>query len=287
MTDIQQPAKECSGPNEDASGSCGRPAYAHAGSVMVCQAHHRQYKKHGSLRPIRRGLPPGTSCTGPGWKKPMCDRNAEHWDLTTVPHAPLCKGHYVQRRAAIRLGMGGLRPIKPTRKKYPSTVRDADGRKRCCVCEQWLDQGQFGPAGRTADKLSPHCKPCGNVLRRMRSFGLSAKRFKEMIALQGNSCAICRRTFDDINIKVCVDHDHACCAVAQTCGMCIRGLLCNNCNSSLGWFKDSVKSITAAIGYLEDWKASRLPTTVHAPASDRVYRSESDLSERTFVVGAD
>ncbi|MBD8042609.1 endonuclease VII domain-containing protein [Arthrobacter sp. Sa2BUA2] len=121
----------------------------------------------------------------------------------------------------------------------------------------------------------------------MRAFGLSAKQFKEMIASQGNACAICRRAFDGIVNKVCVDHDHACCPGVRTCGECIRGLLCNNCNSSLGWFKDSVEAIVAAIGYLETWNDSRLLIPAHPRGPGEARSTLPRPSERISVVGTE
>lgn len=44
-----------------------------------------------------------------------------------------------------------------------------------------------------------------------------------------NGCYICgSREF--LN----VDHDHACCDKAPTCGKCVRGIVCQSCNISLG-----------------------------------------------------
>jgi hypothetical protein len=31
----------------------------------------------------------------------------------------------------------------------------------------------------------------------------------------------------------CVDHDHTCCPGEYTCGKCVRGLLCDDCNKKL------------------------------------------------------
>lgn len=47
-----------------------------------------------------------------------------------------------------------------------------------------------------------------------------------------------------------VDHDHGCCPGQKSCGNCIRGLLCDNCNIGLGHFKDSVESLQLAIEYI-------------------------------------
>lgn len=48
-----------------------------------------------------------------------------------------------------------------------------------------------------------------------------------------------------------VDHDHACCPGRITCGKCIRGHLCVDCNLGLGRFKDSPELLRKAITYLE------------------------------------
>ncbi|MDL5351098.1 endonuclease VII domain-containing protein [Microbacterium sp. zg-YB36] len=49
-----------------------------------------------------------------------------------------------------------------------------------------------------------------------------------------------------------VDHDHACCPTRGTsCGKCVRGLLCKDCNTLLGHARDSTAILGAAITYLE------------------------------------
>lgn len=43
--------------------------------------------------------------------------------------------------------------------------------------------------------------------------------------------------------RLCIDHDHATGRV--------RGLLCNDCNLSLGYAKDSIETLKNLIKYLE------------------------------------
>lgn len=51
--------------------------------------------------------------------------------------------------------------------------------------------------------------------------------------------------------QLAIDHDHDCCAKQTTCGQCIRGMLCVNCNHALGHMKDDVSRLKKAIAYLE------------------------------------
>jgi hypothetical protein len=48
-----------------------------------------------------------------------------------------------------------------------------------------------------------------------------------------------------------VDHDHACCPGTRSCGKCIRGMLCNRCNTGLGMFLDDPNRLRHAASYLE------------------------------------
>ena len=58
-----------------------------------------------------------------------------------------------------------------------------------------------------------------------------------MLKKQHGLCAICKakETTKDI---LQIDHDHSCCDGSQTCGECIRGLICARCNRALGMLRD-------------------------------------------------
>lgn len=65
----------------------------------------------------------------------------------------------------------------------------------------------------------------------------------------GYPCDICSESLSVTNINI--DHDHSCCPGQQTCGDCVRGLLCRACNRGLGSFKDQVDLVENAIKYLK------------------------------------
>lgn len=66
-----------------------------------------------------------------------------------------------------------------------------------------------------------------------RSYGLSLEDLDRMKQEQGGNCKVCQKPFD--NIRMVVDHDHA---TNQ-----VRGLLCQNCNTRLGWYEKFRKVI--------------------------------------------
>jgi len=54
--------------------------------------------------------------------------------------------------------------------------------------------------------------------------------------------------------SVCVDHDRSCCSGKKSCGRCVRGLIHRNCNLVLGYAKDDLAVLEAAVEYLKRWR---------------------------------
>lgn len=82
-----------------------------------------------------------------------------------------------------------------------------------------------------------------------RRFGISKDEVARRVAEQGG-CAICG-TSEPKDAVWAVDHDHSCCPDARvTCGRCVRGILCRNCNAALGLFGDNVEVLMSAAAYL-------------------------------------
>ena len=62
-----------------------------------------------------------------------------------------------------------------------------------------------------------------------RAYSLSQDDYAQMYAL---GCSVCER----LDVVLSVDHDHSCCPESKkSCGKCVRGLACADCNFLLGW----------------------------------------------------
>lgn len=75
---------------------------------------------------------------------------------------------------------------------------------------------------------------------------LSKEQFDKMVDKYDGRCYTCK-----INDARNIDHDHSCCPGNRSCGKCIRGILCNQCNTALGLVKDSKEILQNLIKYLE------------------------------------
>ena len=85
----------------------------------------------------------------------------------------------------------------------------------------------------------------------LQRYNLTPERFLEIAMGQDFVCAICRRLQSCVDRKwkeLAVDHDHTCCP-GNSCGKCVRGLLCDACNLALGTFSTQ-ELLVAAIEYL-------------------------------------
>ena len=161
-------------------------------------------------------------------------------------------------------------PLATTR--TPPIAEDAT-EKLCPRCSNVKPLEQFGQ--RRNGKPKGYCESCeslyqadhaatedGRDMRRMaRSrwnesnheyflqyrYGITTDDYEEMLAKQGGRCAICGTDAPGGRNKVwSVDHCHSTNRV--------RGLLCHRCNMGLGYFKDDVERLRAAIAYLDQVK---------------------------------
>jgi len=75
----------------------------------------------------------------------------------------------------------------------------------------------------------------------IKSYGITQKKYEEILKKQMGVCEICG--IKPNGKRLCVDHDH------KTKKM--RGIICSNCNLMLGNAKDNIIIMKKAIKYLE------------------------------------
>lgn len=148
----------------------------------------------------------------------------------------LCSAHYERVRNGIPLGGA---PIAD-RKVYLASAPDFIG---CAGCERLLPKVLF-VASSTRGTIRRWCRFCV----KLKNHGLDMSRFSELVISQSGLCPLCESQLKSPS----VDHDHRCCANVYSCGSCIRGVLCRNCNSALGLAGDSVKVLSKMVTYLKD-----------------------------------
>jgi hypothetical protein len=146
-----------------------------------------------------------------------------------------------------------------------------ENKKRCSRCKKIKDLSEF--YGKK--KKNCHCKSCCSDLKKeywkkikeerspkdslyykthraqcerkdrnnhyKSTYGITLKEYEEMHDSQNGVCAICGK-INSNNKLLFVDHCH-------TTGK-VRGLLCDKCNSGLGFFRDNISLLLAAIEYL-------------------------------------
>ena len=89
--------------------------------------------------------------------------------------------------------------------------------------------------------------------------------YEQTLIVQGGHCALCTSVPEGRRLQV--DHDHECCpceGTRNTCGKCVRGLLCEKCNGALGYLEAILKQgaivpkegtwLDLALKYLDSYK---------------------------------
>lgn len=204
--------------------------------------------------------------------KPKCSAQSSDCYSVYVKHANLCYFHYNRKRNSREL---------TARKNQPRI--DSEGNKLPCRypgCPRPLHRRGycFGHAKQEAAKLpltgfTAQCEvfECeeivtlalgGVVCRKHRQ---QAWRFNisqvELVKFWGKGKCW---NFGCENIgNLHMDHDHSCCPPGKykrgkhSCGNCVRGMLCKDCNTTLGQMKESPRKIRGLANYLNRTEIKR------------------------------
>ena len=93
----------------------------------------------------------------------------------------------------------------------------------------------------------------------LRSYGITANEYDEMLKSQNGVCWICQNP--PAKIRLSVDHLHSKGENKrdpfEKRGR-VRGLLCWRCNGAIGKFKDNIALLRRAADYLETWPAQKI-----------------------------
>lgn len=142
-----------------------------------------------------------------------------------------------------------MRPIAPRRASAQLRLRDEQGRKQCSKCSIWLPEADFVRDPAHSDGLTSYCKACRSIHARAWKYGTTPEGLERIAGSQGGMCATCSTHLAD---GFCVDHDHSCCPGAKTCGNCIRGLLCQECNKLIGKLEGDRARLARILDYIKE-----------------------------------
>lgn len=116
------------------------------------------------------------------------------------------------------------------------------------------------------NKPSAHCRDCHNkdtnarwhqksieekrVLgqkKRFAKFSISEEDYYAIVDAFKGVCGICQSP-PNPDRDFAIDHDHSCCPGNKSCGQCIRGILCLECNLRMSWVdRVGLDAVTAYI----------------------------------------
>lgn len=116
----------------------------------------------------------------------------------------------------------------------------------CRYCEQYLPKSSFW----SKNTYCKTCQPLIGHIGNLKKYGLTRDDYVDLEKSQNGVCKICGES-EKHKKRLSVDHDHACCSGQGSCGKCIRGLLCSNCNRVLGQLKDNKVLLQNMIDYLD------------------------------------
>lgn len=118
--------------------------------------------------------------------------------------------------------------------------------KQCTKCGYLKEVKEYHKNKKTQDGYSYHCKSCRKE-ESLKQYNLTLETYDALLNKQGGVCAICSTDDPRGQSKAgrfYVDHNHKTGEV--------RGLLCHDCNTALGLFKDNPNLLYLANKYLTE-----------------------------------
>lgn len=86
---------------------------------------------------------------------------------------------------------------------------------------------------------------------RAHKYGMKPKELHAVYLEQDARCYLCRDPLPANLTKTAVDHDHSCCGLGGSCGLCVRGLACLPCNRLIALAQDDPQRLRRIADNLE------------------------------------
>jgi hypothetical protein len=107
-----------------------------------------------------------------------------------------------------------------------------------------LHQSWCRECNRAHSRNNPRSKENSRKHHLKKFYGLSVEQYEE---LAKDGCNVCGSKED-----LCVDHDHSCCPGRNSCGFCIRGILCGRHNKAEGLLRGDPEDAEALMIYMRN-----------------------------------
>lgn len=122
--------------------------------------------------------------------------------------------------------------------------------KYCSLCQQDLSVDNF-------NSKRKECRDCSRWVRSLERYGTTKDQYLKQLEAQGGVCAICESPPEEVGF-LRQDHDHKCCPGTKSCGGCLRGLICDADNVSIGRMGDNPDRLRRAADYIESFIEERI-----------------------------
>jgi hypothetical protein len=113
-----------------------------------------------------------------------------------------------------------------------------------CTARTHREYMQNNPMQREKQKIRQ--KAYDTVKKNYTRHGISEDQYLLLHSKFSGRCWSCKS-----RDAIAVDHDHECCSGMYSCGKCVRGLLCLQCNTALGLLHDNIEEIKALLEYID------------------------------------
>lgn len=127
------------------------------------------------------------------------------------------------------------------RKRYVEKIK-AEGK----ISEYNKKYRESGGSEKSKEYYTDNKKTVWKNCQLKRDYGISLEQYNQLLEQQEHKCNICGTHRDEFKKDLAVDHCH-------DTGI-VRGLLCKNCNTGIGNFKDDIDIMKKAIEYIMRYK---------------------------------